>query len=83
MKETNEEANALTRQKQELKEEIDSLRKQQSVHQESNSQLGIAKMQIRSQKNELIQIKNELGLTDSLSESELNQKEVELEEEMS
>ena len=83
MKETNEEANALTRQKQELKEEIDSLRKQQSVHQESTSQLEIAKMQIRSQKNELIQIKNELGLTDSLSESELNQKEVELEEEMS
>ena len=83
MKETNEEANALTRQKQELKEEIDSLRKQQSVHQESNSQLEIAKMQIRSQKNELIQIKNELGLTDSLSVSELNQKEVELEEEMS
>ena len=40
-------------------------------------------MQIRSQKNELIQIKNELGLTDSLSESELNQKEAELEEEMS
>ena len=83
MKETNEEANALTRQKQELKEEIDSLRKQQSVHQESTAQLGIAKMQIRSRKNELIQIKNELGLTDSLSESELNQKEVELEEEMS
>ena len=83
MKETNEEANALTRQKQELKEEIDSLRKQQSVHQESTSQLEIAKMQIRSRKNELIQIKNELGLTDSLSESELNQKEVELEEEMS
>ena len=83
MKETNEEANALTRQKQELKEEIDSLRKQQSVHQGSTSQLEIAKMQIRSQKNELIQIKNELGLTDSLSVSELNQKEVELEEEMS